>query len=539
LSTEERWKQVAEALAAEADQRGFNKYGDRSPSGAYLASLAEMEMPGKVDKMQKRGGPKLGVVDVVITYGKGMKFGPETDYLMKPARFTDSQFTGGKLNLEGDGQTGKMMPSDNMSQMAIEESSSMWLAERLKSSMYLSEATAREARKGPPKFSHAPTSAQDESTHATASFASLGSENGLTGESPSNTTSRERTIVPQQRTDPSSTQSDLAGTPLTKRRLSQTLPTPAVESPAKRRWNMLGTLIIDESTQGKKTIEGPLGVFRPETLNHDIGSAPSPLCSRAESTIPVNDSKGTREVPFDAQRLGIPPMDQQMIDQNFKPPRPPLDCSRDRSPPPSSPVRPPVQLDAIQPPTRTLRSSLLPPHSFPSGLLPASSMFQSSPEPQAVDNTQSSELSSTTDNSPFTFEPNGSTSTPSGSSLTKRGSKRGRRNTRGGSRAGATNTGQRKLKRGVQDQIFTFSENILANHIPSPLSQDSVVTHAEPDCELGRGQIGGSTKIVNDGTKDTTGDGSAGVLRQIRSERAGKFDAEGVLLGVRFLIGGV
>jgi len=164
-------------------------------------------------------------------------------------------------------------------------------------------------------------------------------------------------------------------------------------------------------------------------------------------------------------------------------------------------------------------------------------MFQSSPIANTTNNIHSNERSTSIGDSPFTFESSGPTPTPLRSSTAKRG----RSNTRGGSRVAAANTGLRKLKRGVQDQMYTFSENVIANHIPSPLWQDSVVTYAELDYELGRGQVAESKKVVTGGTKNTIGvaGGSAGVLRQIKSERAGKFEAEGVVLGVRFLIGGV
>ncbi|KAK3079865.1 hypothetical protein LTS18_003716, partial [Coniosporium uncinatum] len=395
LGAEERWKQVAKALAAEADQRGFNKYGDRSPLGAYLASVSQMEMPDRVETMQKKGGPKFSVVDVVITYGKGMKFGPETDYLLKPARFSDSMFSEEGPSLEGEHQTGKQMPSErvsamrptptaatfreagqvtdkhvgaadsliasrlrasnlgtqtldtseNMSQAEIEESSSTWLVDRLQSFIYLSKATAGEAQKGPSKPLHALQSAQDNSGHLAASFSPLETSNELSGQTSSGNAAHERTILPQQRIDPSSTQSPLTGIPLAKRRLSQTLPTPALGTSVKRNRHTPKALVLSESRQEKETVEGQLGISCYKTSYHDTGGPSSPLNSYSASVTPIDFLKETPEVLSHA-----PPKDQQISDQNISPLRLFPDPSRDRSPPPSSPMRP-LRLAAIEPPT--------------------------------------------------------------------------------------------------------------------------------------------------------------------------------------------
>ncbi|KAK3059391.1 hypothetical protein LTS18_010983, partial [Coniosporium uncinatum] len=405
LGAEGRWKQVAKALADEAGQRGFNKYGDRSPLGAYLASLSQMEMPGRVETMQKKRGPKFGVVDVVITYGKGMKFGPETDYLLKPARFSDSMFSEEGPSLEGEHQTGKQMPSErvsamqptptaatfreagqdtdkhvsaadnliasrlrashlgtqtfdtseNMSQAEIEESSSTWLADRLQSSMYLSKATAGEAQKGPSKPLHAVQSTQDNSGHLMASFSSLETSNELIGQTSTGNATQERTILQQQLTDPSFTQSPLIGTPLAKRRLSQTLSTPALGNSAKRHRHTPKALVISESRQGKKTVEGQLGIPCHETSYHDTGGPSSPFKSCSASVTPTGFLKEMPEVLSHA-----PPTDQQISDQDISPPRLFPDPSRDRTPSPSSPMRP-LRLAAIELSTYTLRTSLPPP----------------------------------------------------------------------------------------------------------------------------------------------------------------------------------
>ncbi|KAI9817265.1 MAG: hypothetical protein M1827_001378 [Pycnora praestabilis] len=91
--TQERWAQIARALEEEAEYSGRNKYGDRSVVGEYLTSLANLAMPAEVQQMQSRGGPKFGVLDVVITLGKGRKDPSSTPYLKEPERLRVSGCT--------------------------------------------------------------------------------------------------------------------------------------------------------------------------------------------------------------------------------------------------------------------------------------------------------------------------------------------------------------------------------------------------------------------------------------------------------------
>jgi hypothetical protein len=90
---EERWEQVNAAILDDANKRGFNDRGERPPVGAYLASLAALPMPAAIQDFQKTGGgPKFGVIDVVLSVGTGWKFGPTSSYLMQPTRMMDSDF---------------------------------------------------------------------------------------------------------------------------------------------------------------------------------------------------------------------------------------------------------------------------------------------------------------------------------------------------------------------------------------------------------------------------------------------------------------
>lgn len=89
---EERWNQVNAAILEEANRMGFDKRGERSPVGTYLASVAALPMPSAVESFQKAGGPKFGVIDVVISVGSGWKLGPTSPYIMEPTRSVNDQF---------------------------------------------------------------------------------------------------------------------------------------------------------------------------------------------------------------------------------------------------------------------------------------------------------------------------------------------------------------------------------------------------------------------------------------------------------------
>jgi len=89
---QQRWKEIAAAILTEAETKGFNEHGDCTPSGSYLASLARLEMPDVLHRMQKLGGPKFGVIDVIVSVGSGKKGPPDTFYLVEPTRLVDERF---------------------------------------------------------------------------------------------------------------------------------------------------------------------------------------------------------------------------------------------------------------------------------------------------------------------------------------------------------------------------------------------------------------------------------------------------------------
>ena len=92
ITPPERWSQISTAILEEADERGTNRDGKASPSAEFLRALAKMRMPDAVTNMQKPGGRKFGIVDVLITAGTGNKLTTGTNYLKKPQRLRDPTY---------------------------------------------------------------------------------------------------------------------------------------------------------------------------------------------------------------------------------------------------------------------------------------------------------------------------------------------------------------------------------------------------------------------------------------------------------------
>ena len=90
---QQRWNDISDALMAEADKIGQNESGERPIIGQYLESLAQLSMPKEVEDMQKAGGPKHGILDVVLIWGRGNKKGPDAPYIVKPTPITNEGFT--------------------------------------------------------------------------------------------------------------------------------------------------------------------------------------------------------------------------------------------------------------------------------------------------------------------------------------------------------------------------------------------------------------------------------------------------------------
>ena len=73
VAAEDRWNAIATAVLQRADEQGYDEREERSPLGRYLANLSAMEMPDAVKELQSEGKHHFGAIDVVITVGKGNK----------------------------------------------------------------------------------------------------------------------------------------------------------------------------------------------------------------------------------------------------------------------------------------------------------------------------------------------------------------------------------------------------------------------------------------------------------------------------------
>jgi hypothetical protein len=87
---EHRWTNVSNALKQEACTRGTDKWYQRPVSAQFLIALARSQLPEEI----RRKGQQFSVIDLVITSGKGRKFGPDTSYLTGLTRLPNTKFSG-------------------------------------------------------------------------------------------------------------------------------------------------------------------------------------------------------------------------------------------------------------------------------------------------------------------------------------------------------------------------------------------------------------------------------------------------------------
>lgn len=137
ITPTERWDEVSGAILKEAEERGTDKYGESPPSAAFLHALASMEMPECVKTMQKPGGRKFGVVDVVITAGFGNKLTTGTNYLKRPQRLKDSNYAV-RTEIRSDDEATAAEPDDS-------QNTTDKLLEEAKPDVANNEADARES----------------------------------------------------------------------------------------------------------------------------------------------------------------------------------------------------------------------------------------------------------------------------------------------------------------------------------------------------------------------------------------------------------
>ncbi|KAF2100875.1 hypothetical protein NA57DRAFT_54948 [Rhizodiscina lignyota] len=90
-TAEDHWGQISEALLNESDSRRHDQSGSRPPTAEYLEHLAKFTAPNDVKNLQKPGGLKLGVVDVIISLGSGERMGPIGARVTSPDKMVDSK----------------------------------------------------------------------------------------------------------------------------------------------------------------------------------------------------------------------------------------------------------------------------------------------------------------------------------------------------------------------------------------------------------------------------------------------------------------
>ena len=90
ITADQRWDNISESLAQEANMRGTDIWGQLPISAQFLAALARSRLPKGI----KNKSQHFAVVDLVVTAGKGRKFGPDTVYLAEPTRLADKKFAG-------------------------------------------------------------------------------------------------------------------------------------------------------------------------------------------------------------------------------------------------------------------------------------------------------------------------------------------------------------------------------------------------------------------------------------------------------------
>lgn len=83
-----RWQTISLALAEEAERRGRNKFGRMSPSAEFLSAISTLDFPERLNRSKG-----MAIIDVLITSGKGRKYGAETSYIMDPTRMDDHSYT--------------------------------------------------------------------------------------------------------------------------------------------------------------------------------------------------------------------------------------------------------------------------------------------------------------------------------------------------------------------------------------------------------------------------------------------------------------
>ena len=88
LAAPARWGATCQALMEEVSARGINRNGGLAPSAELLLALSQHPLPLRLESKNS-----LGIIDLVITAGRGKKHGPDRAYITAPARLEDARYT--------------------------------------------------------------------------------------------------------------------------------------------------------------------------------------------------------------------------------------------------------------------------------------------------------------------------------------------------------------------------------------------------------------------------------------------------------------
>ncbi|EME82635.1 uncharacterized protein MYCFIDRAFT_215035 [Pseudocercospora fijiensis CIRAD86] len=94
-----RWKSISSSLATEASARSD------TPTGSYLDALAAVPIPHRLE-----GAEQLGVIDVLVTTGRGYKYAPNRGYINRPTRMDNRKSKTRKAPSGNEGDTAQQPP---------------------------------------------------------------------------------------------------------------------------------------------------------------------------------------------------------------------------------------------------------------------------------------------------------------------------------------------------------------------------------------------------------------------------------------------
>ncbi|KXT03034.1 hypothetical protein AC578_657 [Pseudocercospora eumusae] len=94
-----RWQQISASLTNEAAARGD------TPTATYLNALAAVPIPQRLE-----GDGQLGVIDVLVSSGKGYKYAPNRGYINRPTRMDSKKSKTGKPAVANEGNVAQMPP---------------------------------------------------------------------------------------------------------------------------------------------------------------------------------------------------------------------------------------------------------------------------------------------------------------------------------------------------------------------------------------------------------------------------------------------